>query len=483
LGSELRATVEYVLRRERRKVTAEQMQFALLSIAVEPTALYVTLAARVMAGWKSSDSIDNLRLEPTVRGVINQILDGLERDFGRVLTRAALGLITYARSGVSDSEMQDLLSLDDDVLNSVFQYSTLETKRLPLHVWLRLRSALAGLVVEREWGCVVWYHRQLKETAEGRYDAVERTRIHTLLGQYFSSGVEDATRARRLIASQPLTWTEVYVWSPEARINHRRCVEGGFHLCRAGLLAEAATEMCSMEMVCACAKVGQGFALLDNLFDLHGQLVRDRQGSGAADSPEHESAASREVLTRRVDHYIRWLRRDLTVIVTDPPAFIPATCTTTQPSTSLAKSDLIQYLENHRRLPETQRHGWIPCRSLGGQVDFDLVKMSLEGKPRRITCSYLVRLHLSVVISVSRPLLIDIFYSRHGRTQDLCLLNLYHWEWPVWSLHHIRLRRQHRESVGCVLRQIDQHPRRPRFDCYVRGKQSRWKVYRVWVLR
>jgi hypothetical protein len=35
-------------------------------------------------------------------------------------------------------------------------------------VWLRLRGALQGLLVERDGGCLVWYHRQVKEAAFAR---------------------------------------------------------------------------------------------------------------------------------------------------------------------------------------------------------------------------------------------------------------------------------------------------------------------------
>lgn len=92
-------------------------------------------------------------------GIINQILDTLEIDFGKVFTRSALAFITLSTAGVSDEEILDLMSLDDEVLNHVFQYSSLPTRRLPSHTWLRLKHALEGLIVEHETNCYVWYHR------------------------------------------------------------------------------------------------------------------------------------------------------------------------------------------------------------------------------------------------------------------------------------------------------------------------------------
>lgn len=61
---------------------------------------------------------------------------------------------------MSDLELQDLLSLCDDVLVEVFQYwQPSKYKRVPLGVVLRLREAMRGLLVERSGGCWSWYHR------------------------------------------------------------------------------------------------------------------------------------------------------------------------------------------------------------------------------------------------------------------------------------------------------------------------------------
>jgi len=157
-------------------------------------------------------------------------------------------------------------------MDSVFQYWQLETKRLPLHVWLRLRSALEGLVVERDSGCLVWYHRPLRETAEARYSNDEKRHLHALLGTYFADMVDTSVKAARLVASQPLTWTDTFIWSSVCVVNHRRCVEGSYHLCQAGQLAEAANEICSFDLICACAKIGVGYSLLDNIIQLHNLL-------------------------------------------------------------------------------------------------------------------------------------------------------------------------------------------------------------------
>jgi hypothetical protein len=75
-------------------------------------------------------------------------------------------------------EICDLLSLDGAALKEINQYAQLQ--HTPQHVWLRLRGDLEGLLSEREGGRLKWYHRQLKETTERRYEGL-KTRLSKVM--------------------------------------------------------------------------------------------------------------------------------------------------------------------------------------------------------------------------------------------------------------------------------------------------------------
>lgn len=47
--------------------------------------------------------------------VINALFERMERYHGRVFTSHALSYLTASKSGLSDVEMEDVLSLDDEV--------------------------------------------------------------------------------------------------------------------------------------------------------------------------------------------------------------------------------------------------------------------------------------------------------------------------------------------------------------------------------
>jgi hypothetical protein len=118
-----------LLRVEGRKLTSEQLVFVNTRINQEPTPLYVRLAVRVVAGWTSDFSCTNSCLAGGVRNLLNQLFDSMSSEFGSKLMAGVLSFITLSVEGVSDDEMVDLLSLDDDLVSSINKYW--KTTRLP----------------------------------------------------------------------------------------------------------------------------------------------------------------------------------------------------------------------------------------------------------------------------------------------------------------------------------------------------------------
>lgn len=390
-----------------RTLTPMQWSYVIDQISVEPTALYLFLAVRVVEKWSSNNVVDvDIQLAPGVKPLINQIFDEVERSYGKVFTRAAIGLLTFSVNGVNDAEMEDLLSLDSEVMDSVNQYCQ-DTNRLPSHVWLRLRGVIYGLVTEREGGCLGWYHRQLRETAEARYSAADRHKLHVLMARYYGGIVDEELLSKTGVSRQPLVHNNsnsMSVWLPEARVNNRRCEEAAAHMIKAKMFSQAITELCSIEAVVARAKTGKGFALITQL-----SLLLKYTGDTL------------------VDHYYRWIRRDIHSILLNPALCTTLTCGR-QPLSSLARKDLNACLKNYAttkfvneeinintsskrsnsndgtrekesgRRPSlsinassSQSDGpngnvWIRCRSLGGEHDFDLLQSILQSHTETISC-------------------------------------------------------------------------------------------------
>jgi flagellar biosynthesis GTPase FlhF len=244
--SDISRTLERLLFAQKRKLTVDQSTVVLSAASYEPTILYINLALEVISQWRSFDK--DVVLKPTVKGLIHQIFETLEKNFGPQFTSASFAMITFSREGINDTDMQDLLSLHEAVLKEVFQYSTLHC--FPIHVWLRLKHVIKNLVVEKEYHCIKWYHRQLHETAAERY-AEKESHSHVIMGRFFSNLVTPEEKENLAIHSQPLAVNQFSLWLPECIVNRRRVIEGYYHLIKAGLWEEAIEEMCSLEFVCA----------------------------------------------------------------------------------------------------------------------------------------------------------------------------------------------------------------------------------------
>ena len=75
--------------------------------------------------------------------VIGSLPHSLITKHGEQFVRRALGYITASKTGLTKSELEDILSCDDIVLaDEVFKYHVPPIRRLPTLLWTRLRNDL-----------------------------------------------------------------------------------------------------------------------------------------------------------------------------------------------------------------------------------------------------------------------------------------------------------------------------------------------------
>lgn len=128
--------------------------------------LYVKLVFDEIKLWKSYTKTQERDLAKTVSTSINKLLGRIENQHGHILVEHALSYITASKSGLSEAELEDLISLDETVLNDVYQYHLPPIRRIPPLLWTRIRNDVPNYLVEREAegvSVVTWYHRQFAE--------------------------------------------------------------------------------------------------------------------------------------------------------------------------------------------------------------------------------------------------------------------------------------------------------------------------------
>jgi len=233
--------------------------------------------------------------------------------------------------------------------------------------------------MERDGGCLNWYHRQLKEAAERRYADV-KAKCHYVMGVYFSNvDMPVGIRVERDIRDQPLIRGGLEVWDADAVVNKRRCVEGMYHCVEAGgdLTDVCVDQLCDIESICAHAKSGVGP-------DLVRFITRVCTEIGAVGA--YDRMTSRQ---KRVYSYMRWLRQDMSRIATLDPVMWTGASAGHQPLKSKVREDWkrLYFEKSHssqgafgRGTQQEPGNGtglngfrkkWIPSLVLGGYENFD----------------------------------------------------------------------------------------------------------------
>lgn len=72
--------------------------------------------------WRSYTPAEDIVLPVSTAAALTQFFEHLEEQHGKVLVQHSFGCLAASRNGLTEVEMEDVLSLDDQVLDDVYQY-------------------------------------------------------------------------------------------------------------------------------------------------------------------------------------------------------------------------------------------------------------------------------------------------------------------------------------------------------------------------
>lgn len=178
------------LETNQRKFTPPQRQLIEEKFLLCPSPLWLKIVLTTTAKeWKSYTT--ELHLADSITQLLAEMFEKLMQVHGRELVSRVLGLITASKNGLSSTELLDILALDEEVLDSVFEWWTPPTRRLPPLCLTRVESDLANMLQRRGADGSVpvwsWFHRQCLEVARKMFLNEEQAKkCRTLLVDYFS---------------------------------------------------------------------------------------------------------------------------------------------------------------------------------------------------------------------------------------------------------------------------------------------------------
>ncbi|CAF4754750.1 unnamed protein product [Rotaria sp. Silwood1] len=135
----------------------------------EPTPLFLSLVYQITQTWHSFNNKpdrDFLKIQST-RDAINYLYNQLSKKHGDILFKRAMTYLRLA-GGLSESELEDILSADDKVLQSVFVHYLPPRNifRLPGTLWIRIRNDMHQYLIEKEIDntlIIYFYHRSFQQ--------------------------------------------------------------------------------------------------------------------------------------------------------------------------------------------------------------------------------------------------------------------------------------------------------------------------------
>ena len=138
--------------------------------------LHLKLLFDISVKWQSGENAvtsDHFVACNTIKNTIKYLFKNLESLFGKILfSRCIFYLTLLEYNGISESELEDIMSIDDDVLTSVFQYHHPPLRRFPLALWIRIKYELRDYITNKDMDSVPvvsWFHRAFIEASKEYY--------------------------------------------------------------------------------------------------------------------------------------------------------------------------------------------------------------------------------------------------------------------------------------------------------------------------
>lgn len=154
--------------------------------------LYLKFAFEEARKWRSDSPVPVL--EPEVTGIIRQLFARLssEANHGGVFVSHGLAYLRAAKNGLTEDEMIDVLSRDEDVKEDFEKrlFFKPPEEKLPVVLWSRFSLDIAPYLNERSADgtrLMGFFHRQMGEVVDAEYLAGEaKARMHAGLAAYFA---------------------------------------------------------------------------------------------------------------------------------------------------------------------------------------------------------------------------------------------------------------------------------------------------------
>ena len=154
-NSDAKRILHSYLERSNRKLTEIQKDSInkMIDESLNMCPLQIKLIFDIVSKWKSSFNVpDEFKSCKTNIDFIKYIFKIIERDVleNEVFFKRCLFYLTlFENRGISENELEDILSIDDVVLDSIFVKYHPPARRIPMALWYRLKYELSDYITNK----------------------------------------------------------------------------------------------------------------------------------------------------------------------------------------------------------------------------------------------------------------------------------------------------------------------------------------------
>ena len=188
--NECENTLKALINGNKQTVNYNQWKRIQLAFNSCSTPLFSRLIYAEICRWKSFDHITQNVLEHSTDALINKMFESIEKKYNATIVKKILGYLTAAKTGLSELEIEDILSLDDKLLNIIFvsnnEYPHI--RRIPHIYWSNLRQDIQPYLCCKESDGIAtysWKYKRLAQVAEERYCRHDVVNMFSNMADYY----------------------------------------------------------------------------------------------------------------------------------------------------------------------------------------------------------------------------------------------------------------------------------------------------------
>jgi len=165
-----------LLKNQNRSLQENQKEYFLFQYEKIKTPFYVYIVSQEVQYWKSDDIVGKkIFLEGTQKKIVDNFIENLSVKYhhNKKLVEKVLGYIIASNDGLSESELLELLSTDEQFIQEVAPdtWHTNITRELPIVIWTRLYTQLKSfLSIKNQNGqkLLYFFHREFIDAIKSK---------------------------------------------------------------------------------------------------------------------------------------------------------------------------------------------------------------------------------------------------------------------------------------------------------------------------